>query len=157
LTPAFGPHRLLAEGAAEAGAELLLPLAVRERVCAEHLLPAAGRRPGVAGRLVRVERLVAALDLEVAFLAADYLDTPLGTEAATARLRDDALILDPPGMLSFVEKQRARVLAYPVGRRLVGEALAAVPEGDRWTRFAAISTFLDTDPPIGPSAAGDRE
>ena len=35
LTPAFGPHRLLAEGAAEAGAELLLPLEVRERVCAE--------------------------------------------------------------------------------------------------------------------------
>jgi hypothetical protein len=149
LTPAFGPHRLLAEGAAEAGAELLLPLAVRERLCAERLLPAAGLRPNVAPRLVRIERLVAALDLEVAYLAADYLDTSLGTEAATARLRDEALVLDPPGMLSFVEKQRSRVLAYPVGRRLVGEALAAVPEDGRWARFAAITTFLDADPPAG--------
>ena len=153
LTPAFGPHRLVAEGAAEAGAELLLPLALRERVCAERLLPAAGLRPGVAAQLVRVERLVAALDLEVAHLAADYLDTPLGTEAATARLRDEALVLDPPGMLSFVEKQRSRVLAYPVGRRLVGEALAALPEADRWPRFATISVLLDADPPPQALAA----
>ena len=43
LTPAFGPHRLLAEGAAEAGAELLLPLdAARTRV---RRAAAAGGRP----------------------------------------------------------------------------------------------------------------
>ena len=83
----------------------------------------------------------------MAHLAADYLDTPLGTEAATARLRDEALVLDPPGMLSFVEKQRSRVLAYPVGRRLVGEAVAAVPETSRWARFATITVLLDADPP----------
>jgi hypothetical protein len=159
LSPAFGPHRLLAEGAAEAGAGLLLPLEVRERVCAERLLPAAGLPRAAAPRLVRVERLVAALDLEVAHLAADYLDTALGTEAATARLRDDALVLDPPGMLAFVEKQRSRALAYPVGRRLVEAALEAVPAGDRWARFAAISTYLDADPPEAPDApaAPDRK
>lgn len=147
LTPAFGPHRVLAEGAAEAGADLLLPIEVRERVCAEQLMPAAGQRPALAATVVRVERLVAALDLEVAHVAAEYLDTPLGTEAAAAQLRDRALVLDPAGMVAFIERQRSRILAYPVGRRLVGDALAAAPPETRWQRFAAIATLLDVAPP----------
>ena len=62
---------------------------------------------------------------------------PLGTEAATARLRDEALVLDPPGMLAFIEKQRSRVLAYPLGRRLVGEAVAAAAGGGALGAFRA--------------------
>jgi len=143
LTPAFGPHRLLAEGAAEAGADLLLPLATRERVCAELLLPAAGQTPAVAARLVRVERLAASLGEEVAHIARAYLDSSQSAAAMTDRLRDEALVLDPAGMLSFIEKQRAKVLAYPLGRRLVQDALERVPAGpDRWQRLAAISTTL---------------
>ncbi len=157
LSPAFGPHRLLAEGAAEAGAELLLPLEVRTRVCAERLMPAAGQRPTDAAQVVQTERLVAALDLEVAHIAADYLDSPLGTEAATTRLRDDALVLDPAGMLAFIERQRSRVLAYPVGRRLVSAALGQTPAAERWARFAAITTFLDVDAPVDAAAATNRE
>ena len=142
LTPAFGPHRLLAEGAAEAGADLLLPLATRERVCAELLLPAAGQAPAVAARLVRVERLAASLGEEVAHIARAYLDSSRSMETMTARLRDEALVLDPAGMLSFIEKQRSKVLAYPLGRRLVQEALGRVPAGEQWRRFAAIATTL---------------
>lgn len=149
LHPAFGPHRLCAEGAAEAGAELLLPEDVRIRVCREILLPAAGQSPALAARLVRVERLAAALDLEVAYIAADYLDTSLSTEAATNRLRDEALVLDPAGMLGFIEKQRTYVLAYPLGRRLVTEALGDGPLETRWRRFAALSTTLTLDPGVG--------
>jgi hypothetical protein len=157
LSPAFGPHRLLAEGAAEAGAELLLPLDVRTRVCAERLLPAAGQRSGDAAQVVRIERLVAGLDLEVAHIAADYLDSPLGTEAATTRLRDDALVLDPAGLLAFIERQRSRVLAYPVGRRIVAAALDGVPAAQRWPRFAAITTFLDVEAPADAAGATNRE
>jgi hypothetical protein len=157
LTPAFGPHRLLAEGAAEAGAELLLPLAVREQVCAEVVMPAAGQAAALAPRLVRVERLAAALDLEVAHVAADYLDTSLSMEAATARLRDEALVLDPPGMLAFIEKQRSRVLAYPLGRRLVLDAVAKATATDQWRRFAAISTLLDLDAPADVLDNANRE
>lgn len=146
LHPSFGPHRLFAEGAAEAGAELLLPLDARVRVCREVLLPAAGLPTAVAETLVRVERLAAGLDLEVAYIAADYLDTPLGTEAATTRLRDEAMVLDPPGMLGFIEKQRTKMLAYPVGRRLVREAVERGGTTDaRWARLARISTTLGLD------------
>ncbi len=142
LHPAFGPHRLWVEGAAEAGAELLLPHDVRVRVCREILLPAAGLPPARAESLVRVERLAAELDLEVAYVAADYLDTSLSADVATNRLRDDALVLDPAGLLSFVEKQRAKVLAYPVGRRLVRDALEATSAAERWAHFASIATTL---------------
>jgi hypothetical protein len=157
LSPAFGPHRLLAEGAAEAGAELLLPLDVRTRVCAERLLGAAGQRAADAAQVVHIERLVAALDLEVAHIAADYLDAPLGTEAATTRLRDDALVLDPAGMLAFIERQRSRVLAYPVGRRIVGAALEKSPPAARWRRFATVTTLLDVEAPADALGTGNRK
>lgn len=143
LTPSFGPHRLLAEGAAEAGADLLLPLATREQLCAELLMPAAGQAPAGAARLVRVERLAAGLGEEVAHIARAYLDSSQSAAAMTDRLRDEALVLDPGGMLSFIEKQRTKVLAYPLGRRLVQDTLDQVPAGrDRWQRFAALSTTL---------------
>ena len=145
LHPAFGPHRLFAEGAAEAGADLLMPQDVRERVCGEILLPAAGQSAAGAATLVRVERLVAELDLEVAYVAADYLDTSLSMDAATNRLRDDALVLDPAGMLSFVEKERSRVLAYPVGRRRVAARLEVAGSAERWAQFRAVSTTLAED------------
>jgi len=140
LHPGFGPHRLFAEGAAEAGAALLLPEDIRIRVLAEVLLPAAGQSPDLAAPLARIERRAAALDLEVAYIAAEYLDTSLSVEATTARLRDDALVLDPAGMVGFIEKQRTHLLAYPLGRRLVAAALGQGE--DRWRRFAAISTTL---------------
>ena len=96
------------------------------------MMPAAGQPPALAPQIVRVERLVAALDLEVAQVAAAYLDTSLSMEAATVRLRDEALVLDRPGMLAFIEKQRSRVLAYPLGRRLVLDAVTRASEADRW-------------------------
>ena len=142
LHPGFGPHRLVAEGAAEAGAALLLPEDVRIRVLAEVLLPAAGQSPALAAPLARVERRAAALDLEVAYIAAEYLDTPLGAEAATARLRDEALVLDPAGMVGFIEKQRIYLLAYPLGRRLVTAALGEGPDTARWARLSTIATTL---------------
>lgn len=150
LHPSFGPHRLFAEGAAEASADLLLPLDVRVQVCRDVLLPAAGQSPAVAATLVRVERLAASLDLEVAYIAEDYLDSPLGSEAATARLRDEALVLDPPGMLAFLERQRSKMLAYPVGRRLVRDAVdGATGAGARWARLARISTTLGLEGAAG--------
>ena len=142
LTPAFGPHRLLAEGAAEAGADLLLPLATRAHVCGEVLLPAAGFAGDAAARLVRVERLAAALGVEVASIARDYLDSSMPADAVTTRLRDEALVLDPAGMLAFIEKQRTKVLAYPLGRQLVAQAVETAPTSARWSRFRAITTTL---------------
>lgn len=142
LHPAFGPHRLLAEGAAEVAADRLLPLETRIALCRDTLLPIAGQRRADAGRLVRVERLASMLDVEIAHIAADYLSTSMTTEAVTTRLRDQALSLEPGAMMSFIEKQRTRVLAYPLGRAVVGRAVAEAPADARWTRLGEIATFF---------------
>lgn len=149
LHPGFGPHRLFAEGAAEAGAALLLPEDVRIRVLADVLLPAAGQSPALAAPLARVERRAAALDLEVAYIAAEYLDTSLSVAATTTRLRDEALVLDPAGMVGFIEKQRTYLLAYPLGRRLVTAALGDGPAATRWARLATIATTLTLPGGVG--------
>ena len=95
----------------------------------------------------RKDRIWAArLDIEVAAIAADYLDTALSADAATTRLRDDALVLDPSGLLAFIEKQRTKMLAYPLGRRLVQGALAAVPESQRWARLGSVATTCTLAP-----------
>lgn len=142
LHVAFGPHRLFAEGAAEAAADLLLPLDTRIALCRDTLLPIAGRSPAGAERLVRVERLASALDIEIAHIAADYLSSPMSGEAVTTRLRDEALALEPEGLVGFIEKQRTRVLAYPLGRALVGGALTQTPAEQRWARLGTIATYL---------------
>jgi hypothetical protein len=39
-------------------------------------------------------------------------------------LRDEALLLNPEGMLAFAERRRTRVLVYPEGRALVQRLIA---------------------------------
>ena len=51
LTPAFGRHLLVTEGAAEAGAEMAFPLESRVALYRDVLLPIAGLPPQDAGRI----------------------------------------------------------------------------------------------------------
>ena len=82
LHPAFGPHRLLRRrrGRSRRGAAAARRRA-RARLRARCCCRRRASRRRCASSLVRVERLAAALDLEVAHIAADYLDSSLGTEA----------------------------------------------------------------------------
>jgi hypothetical protein len=98
LTPAFGPHLLYLEGAAEVGADLVL-----------------SQSP--------VERLLQDLHPVITDVARNYLDGSLTHERALERLADEALITNPSGMLAFIEQRRARALVYVEGRRLVYEHL----------------------------------
>jgi hypothetical protein len=98
LTPAFGPHLLYLEGAAEVGADLVLDES-------------------------RVDRLLQDLLPVVTDVARGYLDGRLTQQEAIERLAEDALIANPPAMLAFIEQRRARALVYVEGRRLVYDAL----------------------------------
>jgi hypothetical protein len=147
LLPAFGPHVLVAEGAAEAGAALLLDGDAFLEVCSS--LPREARTPEAAiPDLVAVHRAVAELDESVALVAQAYLDGETGTEAATERLREEALVPEPAALLAVIERQRTRVLAYPAGRRLIARHVRGGSAGDRWSRLAAIATFMTA--PVGP-------
>jgi hypothetical protein len=123
LEPGFGPHVLVAEGAAEAGADLAMPPERRLQVYRDVLAPAAGIPAGQLERLVRVEAILAAVEPAIAAIARDYLDNRINGQTAIARLSAEALVASPETMVAFIERRRARVLVYPLGRRLVLEEL----------------------------------
>jgi hypothetical protein len=117
LAPGFGRHLLLAEGAAELGADLAMPRDARIALYRDHLLPAAGLDPRYAAALVTVEDVLDELLVVVADVARKYLDGALSRDAALARLENDALVTNPAGTLAFIERRRARALVYGEGRR----------------------------------------
>jgi hypothetical protein len=119
LVPAFGRHLLVTEGAAEAGAEMALPIHSRIAVYRDVLLPIAGLPPQDAARIARVEQLVWSLEPAAIEIIRGYLDHTLTHDAAIDRLRNEALTLEPETLLAFAERRRTRVLAYPEGREAI--------------------------------------
>lgn len=141
LHPSFGRHLLLAEGAAEAGAALLLGASAFEEICRE-LAPIAGTPPAAIPDLVNVHQAVSELDLVIAAVARAYLDGLLSSEAAADQLSTQALVADARQFLFLVERQRTRLLAYPIGRRLVAAHIFSEPPARRWKQLARVATTL---------------
>ncbi|MGQ0736271.1 MAG: hypothetical protein ACT4QD_21780 [Acidobacteriota bacterium] len=145
LYPTFGPHLLYAEGAADAGAALLLQGDTFEAIVRE-LARAFGGAASVS-ELIAVHRAVAALDEVIPGIARGYLGGELSSEVATAKLTEEALVADAAQFLFVIERQRTRVLAYPVGRRVVEAELSALPTAQRWSRLAEIASHLSRGRP----------
>jgi hypothetical protein len=116
LTPAFGPHLLYLEGAAEVGADLVLELSPVDRLL-QDLLPI------------------------VTDVARQYLDGGLSRERAAERLAHEALLPNPEGMLAFIERRRARALVYVEGRRLVYEKLPARNLAGLYHAFRSVAAI----------------
>jgi hypothetical protein len=140
LVPNFGRHYLHAEGAAEAGASLLLEGEAFADIC-RSLATNAGVRPGSASDLVAVHRAVMALDAVIPAVAQQYLDGEIGGEAAADRLTSEALVPDAKPLLAIIERQRTRVLAYPVGRRVVDRHIRR-GGSDPWNALARVARTL---------------
>lgn len=119
LAPGFGRHLLLAEGAAEAGADVAITQAARRSFYRDELLPAAGVDPSLAATLATVEDALVDLLPVVTDVAKQYLAGTITQERAIERLRDEALVANPAATLAFIERRRARALVYGEGRRLV--------------------------------------
>jgi hypothetical protein len=51
-------------------------------------------------------------------------------------------VVDARRFLVVIERQRTRLLAYPVGRRLVSAHVFGAPAVRRWDRLARIDTTL---------------
>jgi hypothetical protein len=119
LTPGFGRHLLLAEGAAEVAADLALTEADRMIFYRDTLLPLAGLSSERADMLVRVEDILIELLPVVTDVARRYLDGSIGQARAIEQLRNDALVANPSATLAFIERHRGRALVYGEGRRVV--------------------------------------
>ena len=123
LSPGFGPHLLLIEGAAEVAADLALPPGARATLYRERLFPDAGLDAVNVDRLVVVEDLFIQLLPVVTDVARQYLDSAITQQHALDRLRTEALLANPPAALAFIEQHRARALVYGEGRRVVYGAM----------------------------------
>lgn len=141
LYPAFGSHLLVAEGAAEAGAALLLADSHFNHAC-RAIAHTAGTPVGIVEDLVAVQRAVADLDLTIAGVAQAYVDHTIDAAAAAEALTTDALVPDARPLLALIERQRTRVLSYPIGRRLVSTHLSKTPPDRRWPLLARIASTL---------------
>jgi hypothetical protein len=141
LQPSFGTHLLVGEGAAEAGAALLLDGVAFENICRE-LAPVAGVSSRALRDLIEVHRAVTELETCIVSVAQRYLDGAIGSEAAAEQLTTSALVPDAHQFLFTIERQRTRLLAYPVGRRMVSTRVFAESGERRWDRLAQISTWL---------------
>jgi hypothetical protein len=124
LSPGFGWHVLMAEGAADAGADLAFPAPARAAVYRDRLFPAAGLPGGDEERLVRVDEHARALAPVIVDVASAYLDARVTQADAIARLRDEALVTNPEGLLAFAERRRSLVFAYAEGGAYVRSLLA---------------------------------
>lgn len=116
LSPAFGPHLLYLEGAAEVGADLVLQKSHIDRLL-QDLLPI------------------------VTDVARQYLDGALTEERALERLANEALIANPPAMLAFIQQRRARALVYVEGRRLVYERLETKDLAGLYRAFRSVAAL----------------
>lgn len=136
LAPMFGRHLLVNEGAAEAATDLAFPSAARAALYREVLFPLAGLPLSEVDRLVRVEDLIASLEPTAVGIIGDYLDGRAAHSAAAARLRDEALTLEPDALLAFAERFRTRVLAYSGGRSAVRRSIGDGGAGAIRTLYA---------------------
>jgi hypothetical protein len=115
----FGRHLLLAEGAAEVGADLAFPAGARTAIYRDKLFPAAGLDPAAVETLVQLEELTRDLLPVITDVGRQYLDHTITKEEARERLANEALVSDPATMLDFIERRRGRALVYGEGRRIV--------------------------------------
>jgi hypothetical protein len=125
LTPGFGPHLLLAEGAAEVASDLALDQSERAALYRASLFPAAQLDPATIDQLVQVEELLIELLPVVTDVARQYLSHAVTEQAAVDRLANEALVANPRGTLSFIEQRRARALVYGEGRPIVYAAMSS--------------------------------
>lgn len=122
LQPAFGPHLLATEGAAEAGVDLVFPATARALFYREVLLPQAGLPADRADLLVAVETAVATLETTIPAIVAAYLDSRATRAASLSALAQDAAVMNPESLLAFAERQRTRAIVYVLGRQAVGDS-----------------------------------
>jgi hypothetical protein len=119
LTPVFGRHLLLTEGAAEVASDLAFPADRRAALYREKLFPAAEVSSVDAAILVRVEDLQRELLPVVSDVARGFLAGTTTKARALERLANEALVADADVMLAFIERQRARALVHGEGRRVI--------------------------------------
>lgn len=149
VQPLFSPQSLLHEAASTLAPGLAFPLSERIAFERDVLFPLAGLDPAEAPRHARVGRLVDRLHPVEARVARQYLDGGLDFPRASAALAREALMPAPDETLKFVNRFRAYVAVYTVGRDRFAQQIAG-----RWDAY--VRGVTDPSQTLGGAGADPR-
>ena len=142
VNPLFSPFAPIAEGSANYGIELAFPGEEKINFEREVLFPLAGIDPSFAERLQALNQLTNRLSHARNEIARRYLDGDLTDKQAVALLQKYQLVNAERAKqsLSFIEKYRAYVINYNIGKDRAESWIASVgsDENARWAAFKDI-------------------
>lgn len=140
--PLFSPMSLIAEGSANYGIEMAFPGDERFVFERDVLFPLAGLDPARVEEYYAVEELVDRLNYAGNEAARGYLDKKIDAETAIRWMQDYSLMTRERAeqRLKFIEKYRAYVINYNLGKDIVREYIEAIgdDEAARWTAFEKL-------------------
>ncbi len=144
VNPLFGPFGPIAEGSANYGIKLAFPGDEKIAFEREVLFPMAGLDPALAQKLDDLNALTGQLSHATNEIARQYLDGQLTAEEAVPLIQKYYLASTEKSAqrLRFIDKYRAYVINYNIGRDRAEAWVGAVREGEaaRWTAFEEMLT-----------------
>ncbi len=152
VQPAFSPQSFASEAAATVAPDVAFPQSERLSFEREALFPIAGIDPSLAEQYLRVERLVAKLEMAEVPIARSYLDGELEFERAASALDDQLVMTDSEAMLKYLNEYRSYMLSYTLGKKILLGCLEGLTEQERWQRYrgwmtagSALSSFCASE------------
>ncbi|NNF61534.1 MAG: hypothetical protein HKO55_01400 [Gammaproteobacteria bacterium] len=141
----FSPMSLIAEGSANYGINMAFPGQERQQFERNVLFPLAGLDASRVEEYYRVDELVSRLNYAGNEAARRYLDGDIDAAAAVQWLQDYALMSQERAeqRLKFIEKYRAYVINYNLGKDIVREYVEGAGRGLE-TRWAAFEKVIST-------------
>lgn len=142
ILPLFSPQAMLGEGSANYGIELAFPGDEKLVFERDTLYPLAGLDPSMAAKYSALNLLRRKLSHVRSHVARDYLDGRMDRTAAIAMT--EKYELESPAraaqIVDFMDRYRAYVINYSLGRDLVAAHIAARAAAgeDPWNAFEAL-------------------
>ena len=134
------PGSVLREGAANAGVELVFPFAERLAFERDVLFPIAGLSPTEAETNLKIHNLVNELSSAVVPVIEEYYNGDSIFNAASFRLKREAMISSPIALLEFIDEYGTYSIGYTIARDMINSHLNALPETQRWQALASLIT-----------------
>lgn len=151
LYPLFSSQSLIAEGTANYGTDLAFPGHERATWEQENIFPLAGLEASLAADYYRILELKEKLDYAGNEAARRYLDGNISADEAKKWMETYSLMTPERAKqrLGFIEKYRAYVINYNLGKDLVRTHVEALAGEDREKRWKVFEELLSS--PILPS------
>jgi len=141
VQPVYSPQSFASEAVAAMAFEMAFPELERLAFERDELFPPAGLDPALAINYMKVEDLVAQLQMAQIPIARRYLDGKLEFVRAGELMEEDLLMSSSEATLKYLNEYRTYMLTYTFGKDLLTRCIAG--EHDRWKRYRDWMTSGD--------------